>query len=98
MRPDRRQLVGLDVVDGGAALTPGAHIIADGASDKGPSQGWVTSSIWSPTLETPVALAMIEGGFERQGETVVVWDLGERRRARIVQMCRYDVPGERLNG
>ena len=97
-RPDRRQFVGLDVIDGGEALTVGAHVVAQSGDTKGLSEGWVTSSVWSPTLDSPVALAMIQRGTERHGETVTVWDLGQERRARIGQPCRYDSAGDSLNG
>lgn len=97
-RVDRRQLVGLEALDGKKPLSVGAHIVPDRSRGSERSEGWVTSSVYSPSLDLPVAMAMVEGGAGRRGETVNVWDLGERRPARIVDACRYDVAGERLNG
>ena len=96
VRDDRRQLVGLEVIDSHDPLMAGAHIIDEGATPPTKSRGWVTSSALSPTLNKPVALAQIEGGNSRMGEEVVVFDMGTTRRARIVQSCSYDVKGERL--
>lgn len=103
LRTDRRTLVGLEVVDGGPALPPGAHILPTGAPPPGGgtacgSDGWVTSSAESPTLERPIALALVARGAARIGETVGVWHLGTTRRARIIHPAVYDPTGERLNG
>nr|WP_070959257.1 sarcosine oxidase subunit alpha family protein [Hyphomonas sp. Mor2] len=98
LRDDRRTLVGLEVLDNGDALTVGAHIVAEGAKPPTPSQGWVTTSVYSPSLNRPIALALVEKGQARMGETVKVWDLGQTRPARIVQMGGYDPESERLNG
>jgi len=102
MRPDavrsnRRQLVGLDVIDQDGALPIGGHVVEKGKSPPAPSQGWVTSSVFSPTLSKPVALAMVENGRERTGEEVDIWDLNGRRRARISVPGAYDPNGERLH-
>ncbi|MFD1378857.1 glycine cleavage T C-terminal barrel domain-containing protein [Fodinicurvata halophila] len=35
------------------------------------SLGFVTSSYWSPTLERPIALALIASGRQRQGRTSI---------------------------
>jgi sarcosine oxidase subunit alpha len=62
------------------------------------SQGWVTSSCTSPTLKRPIALAMIEDGLSRIGETItLVSDAGERA-ARIAPRCAFDPEGQRLHG
>jgi len=99
LRDDRRQLVGLEVADGKATpLTTGAHIVTPGEEDRIGSDGWVTSSAWSPTLKTPVALALVKRGDTRMGETVRICDLGSWREARIVAPCRYDPQGARLDG
>ncbi|NQY98657.1 MAG: sarcosine oxidase subunit alpha family protein [Henriciella sp.] len=102
MRPDalrsgRRQLVGLDVTDGGDALPIGGHVVDQGQSPPTASRGWVTSSVFSPTLSKPVALGLVEGGADRIGDEIEIWDLGTRRRARIVAPGAYDAKGERLH-
>lgn len=96
-RPDRRQLVGLESVDGRTLLPLGAHIV--GQDFKAPpvrSQGWVTSSVNSPTLSRPVAMALVERGLERMGEQVQVYDGGQLIAAKITRNAFYDPEGERL--
>lgn len=96
LREDRRQLVGI-AMDDGRPVSAGAHIVRPGAEAEIGSDGWITSAAWSPTLAAPVALAMISRGAGRLGEPVRVWDLGRWREARVVEPCRYDPQGARLN-
>jgi len=96
-REDRRQFVGLDVVDGQGPLKPGAHVLGLGDGSPVETQGWVTSSVMSPSLGRPVALGLVQRGRQRLGEEVRIWDLGHSRRARIVAPGRYDPEGERLH-
>lgn len=98
LRDDRRQLVGLEVADGGPALAVGAHVLPREAVVAEGTQGWVTSSVQSPTLGRPLAMALIERGTERVGEIVKIWDLGSWREARIADPRFYDPAGERLHG
>jgi sarcosine oxidase subunit alpha len=98
LRGDRRQLVGLEVVGGLEPLVIGAHIVANDASEPRHTQGWVTSSVASPTLKRPLAMALVERGTQRIGETVRVWDLGRSRLARIADPRFFDMDGERLRG
>ncbi|PWR04513.1 sarcosine oxidase subunit alpha [Meridianimarinicoccus roseus] len=75
-RPDlvaegRKQLVGLLTADGATRLEEGAQIVLD------PKQpvpmkmvGHVTSSYRSVAAGRPIALALLEGGHARMGETV----------------------------
>ncbi|TIT77410.1 MAG: hypothetical protein E5W57_15300, partial [Mesorhizobium sp.] len=61
------------------------------------SIGFVTSSYQSPTLGRPVALALIERGAARHGETIDVQHLGVVRQATIVAPCAFDPEGSRLH-
>ena len=97
LRPDRRQLVGLEVIDGAGPLAVGAHVLPGDAVEARGTQGWVTSSAQSPTLGRPVALALVERGGERMGEAVRIWDLGTWRAAKIADVRFYDPSGERLH-
>lgn len=97
LRLDRRQLVGLETLDGDVPLETGAHVLAPYARTPGATEGWVTSSVRSPTLNRPVALALIERGEARVGETVQVWNLHRARPARIADPRFYDSAGDRLN-
>ncbi|KSV74471.1 hypothetical protein N182_27910 [Sinorhizobium sp. GL2] len=95
-RKDRNQLVGLAVDDGQGMLATGAHGI-DRSSERTRSIGYVTSSYVSPTLNRPIALALIERGAARHGETIDIQHLGQIRQARIVPPCTFDPKGARLN-
>jgi sarcosine oxidase, subunit alpha len=96
-RPDRRQFVGLQSLDG-RLLPVGGHVLKPGEAPPALSQGWVTSSVHAPTIGRPHALAMIEGGRARMGEEVQIWDLGTSHRARIIEPCAFDPEGVRMNG
>ncbi|MCR5872625.1 hypothetical protein LRS08_16610 [Sphingomonas sp. J315] len=98
LRDDRRVFVGLTVSDDNPAPLPiGAHVLPAGATRLQPGDGWVTSSIRSPTLGKPLALAMIVRGQARMGESVRIWDLDNWREARIAPVCSYDPEGARLD-
>ena len=66
----RRQLVGLLAVDGGARFPVGAQIVATAASGPQRPLGHVTSYAHSATLGRQVALALVEQGRERHGQTL----------------------------
>jgi len=95
--PGRKQLVGLESRDG-RKLPVGAHVRIPGG--KG-SDGWVTSSVLSPTIGRPHALAMIADGRSRMGEEIALWDLGTDNGgceypARIIEPCGFDPEGARM--
>lgn len=96
-RQDRRQLVGLENVTSDHALAVGAHIVTH-AGNTLRSEGFVTSSHYSPNLKRTVALGLVENGRARAGACVHVWDRGRETLARIVAAGAYDPTGERLNG
>ncbi len=97
-REDRRQLVGLEVIDGQGLLEVGAHILPRDATEPRDTQGWVTSSVYSPTLGRPLAMALVERGTNRMGEEVRIWDLDTWRSARIADPRCFDPTGERIHG
>ena len=90
-----RALVGLESPDG-TVLPPGAHAVERRGTDKR-SIGFVTTSHFSPNLNRPIALALVENGAERMGETVELQHLGQRLTARIAPACAFDPGGERLH-
>lgn len=94
IRPDRLQLVGL--LTDGPRLAVGAHVLREGGVP-GVSDGHVTSSVDSPALGRPIALALIRAGRARLGETVTLYDMGIRHRATIVEPVFFDREGQRLN-
>ncbi|MEM8812328.1 MAG: sarcosine oxidase subunit alpha family protein [Pseudomonadota bacterium] len=87
-RTDRKQLVGLLTEDPKKVLVEGAHVI-DTPSEPAPPVpmlGWVTSSYFSPNLERSIAMALVERGGARMGETVYVTYGGAKPApARIVE-------------
>ena len=93
IREDRLQLVGLQ---SDAAIVPvGAHVLRAGAVP-GPIDGYVTSSYQSPTLDAPVALALVKAGRSRFGESVALYDMGTLHQATIVDPVFIDKEGSRL--
>jgi sarcosine oxidase subunit alpha len=104
MRPDivakgRRQLVGLKVKDGRTVLEEGAQIVAD------PKQavpmtmiGWVSSSYWSENCGRPIAMALVEDGFERMGDTLYVPMPDRVIEVEVTNTVFFDEEGGRLHG
>ncbi len=101
-RPDltaegRKQLVGLLTDDGTSKLEEGAQIVLD------PNQpipmkmvGHVTSSYHSDAAGRPIALALIEGGHGKTGETVYILMPDRTIRATITGTVFYDTENARL--
>ena len=97
--PGRWQLVGLTAVAG--TIPRGAKIVADpGHALPNPMLGHVTSWCWSPTLGASIALALLENGRARYGETVwATSPLAEAStRVRIGPPCFIDPEGARVRG
>ncbi len=63
-----------------------------------PMIGHVTSSYHSPVLGRSIALALIDGGLGRMGETVTVALADRPVRAVIGKSRFFDLDGERLHG
>ena len=60
--------------------------------------GHVTSSYLSPTLGRPIALAVIEGGRSRMGETLYVPMPKGSLKVTLTSPVFYDPEGGRLDG
>jgi sarcosine oxidase subunit alpha len=100
IRPDRPQLVGVLTEDPSIVLPDGAPAV-ERLADRGPTHalGHVTSTYRSPTLKRSIALALIEGGRGRIGQTLGFSTGGKALvRARLVEPAFYDPAGERMNG
>lgn len=71
-RPDRRQLVGLKPADPAAFVPEGSQLVDAGTTMRPPVPmiGFVTSSYWSPALETHFCLALVDGGRDRHGDVI----------------------------
>ena len=101
-RPDlvasgRRQLVGLRVEGDARVLEEGAQVVAD-RDAKVPATmiGHVTSAYHSATLGRPIAMALVENGFERMGQTLYVPMADRTIAVEVTGTVPYDPDGARL--
>jgi sarcosine oxidase, subunit alpha len=97
--PDRKQLVGLLTEDPNDVLPDGAYAVKV-LKDKPPMEmiGQVTSSYKSPTLQRSIAMALIQNGRSRMGETLSFpLEGGKVVRAKITDCVFYDKEGAKLN-
>ncbi|MFO1406589.1 MAG: 2Fe-2S iron-sulfur cluster-binding protein [Steroidobacteraceae bacterium] len=94
-RPGRRQFVGV-AAEGDEPIPVGAHAVVrhDG---RWRSAGFVTSSGPSFALGRPVALALVEDGRSKLGETFEFEHLGLRMCGTLVAPCVLDPDGARLH-
>lgn len=103
-RPDlvaegRRQLVGLKSKDGKTVLDEGAQIVANANITTQPKMiGWVSSSYWSENVNGPIALALIEGGNDRMGETLFVPMPDSTIEVEVCKPVFVDEEGGRVHG
>jgi sarcosine oxidase subunit alpha len=97
-RQGRRQLVGLLTRDPARVLPDGAYAL-DRAEPSGQRRavGVVTSTYRSPTLGRSIALALIEDGRARHGETVAFAVGRDMVEAEITEPAFYDRQGARQN-
>ena len=90
----RRELVGLlpanpnDQIPEGAPLTPGG--------ETRPTEGLVTACVWSVVLDRWVALALLENGQSRHGETVHVRLKNATVAADVMAPVFYDPEGRKM--
>ncbi len=100
VRTDRKQFVGLLTEDPAHVLPEGGQVIedADTSSLPVPMIGHVTSSYWSAVLGRSIALGVVRGGHQREGETVYVsTGPGDAVPAKISSPVFYDPNAERQN-
>jgi sarcosine oxidase subunit alpha len=96
---DIKQVIGLEPIDPKQAIVAGCHLLI-GAGRQPPAitDGWVTSACYSPNLGRHIALAVLRGGQDCEGEVVTVINEKERFDARVVPSVFFDPADERLNG
>lgn len=93
---EREQLVGIEAIDG--ILQVGARVMAAGHERTPcPTDGYVTSACFSPSLGKSIGLALVVRGSERKGETVSVYSGGSIIRCRLTNPTFYDAENKRLN-
>jgi sarcosine oxidase subunit alpha len=98
--PNRKQLVGLLTEDPNDVLPDGAYAVHH-VKDKPPMEmiGQVTSTYMSPTLGRSIAMALIENGRARMGETLSFpLEGGKVMKAKITDTVFYDKEGGRIHG
>jgi sarcosine oxidase subunit alpha len=98
-RDDRLQLVGLMPVDHTSPIPAGAQILETKfLGGKADSLGHVTASAHSPTLERPIALALVSGGRERMGEKLFATSPVNKTEVEVIVTSPIflDPAGERL--
>lgn len=99
-REGRPQLVGLLTKDPTVVLPEGAHIVAE-VKDAPPMRtlGHVTSSYMSPNVGRSIALAVLQGGLKKKGETVTLCLMnGDVIEATVSSTVFVDEEGERVRG
>jgi sarcosine oxidase subunit alpha len=96
--PNRKELVGLLTDDPNEVLPDGAHAVR-AVKEKGPMEtiGHITSSYFSPTLNRSIAMALIENGRARHGETLSLPLAGKTVTARVTDPVFYDKEGAKQN-
>lgn len=97
--PDRRQLVGLVPQDRSTTIPRGAQLVTDPQRAlPNPIIGHVTSTCYSPTLGHPIALALLERGRERYGQTLFAMSplTNSVVGVEATHHVFYDPKGERL--
>jgi sarcosine oxidase subunit alpha len=95
-RPDRKQLVALLPTDPDALLPEGAQLVAD--DDPRRMLGHVTSSYRSAVLGRTFALALVERGRERVGESLLAPLARPPIRATVAEPVLVDPEGARRDG
>ncbi|QYX56426.1 sarcosine oxidase subunit alpha family protein [Roseovarius sp. SCSIO 43702] len=97
--PNRWKLVGLETLDG-SVLPEGAYAVAEGENENGQrnTQGRVTSTYYSPTLDKGIAMGLLHNGPDRMGEVIDFPRLdGSIVKAKVVDPIFYDKDGEKQN-
>ncbi|WP_368187517.1 sarcosine oxidase subunit alpha family protein [Aestuariibius sp. HNIBRBA575] len=97
--PTRWQLVGLETLDG-SVIPDGAYAIADGVNANGQkmTQGRVTSTYHSPTLNKGIAMGLVLNGPDRMGEVITFPGINAPDvAAKIVSPVFFDPEGEKQN-
>ena len=90
----RPELVGLLPKNPNQLIAEGAPLKSDSTEDD--SEGFVTASVWSDVCNRTIALALLNEGRSREGETVNAWMEGKILPAVVTQPIFYDPQGVKL--
>lgn len=100
-QPDALMLVGIKPLEPENKVTAGGHLMKnDGPVDAAHDQGYVTSAIYSPILNSSIGLGLLKNGGDRLGEKMrLVSPLTDLTvEVEIVSAHFVDPEGERLRG
>ncbi len=93
----RPEVVGLLPSDGRFVLPKGAPIIDTETDDEGQMMvGMVTIGFYSPNLERSIALAQLQNGRARMGETITLFTKKGLMKAEVCDPVFIDPDGERM--
>jgi sarcosine oxidase subunit alpha len=100
LREDRQQLVGLLTADPEHVLVEGTQLIDDAEIPEPPAHmlGWVTSSYRSEALGRSIALALLERGRTRVGDTIHAVVGPTTIPCEVTGSVFYDQEGARRDG
>ena len=95
----RPNVVGLLPEDPSFVPPDGTPLVPAGAAaDAPPVFGYVSQACDSPNLERSIALAVLDDGRRRIGETIEIAAIDRRAPARVVRPCFIDPDGRRMRG
>ena len=96
---DGLRLVGLKPIKANNQLISGSHLfeLTDRINPKN-DQGYITSSCYSPTLKSYIALGFLKNGCNRHGEKIKISNpiLGKEEYAEVCNPVFVDPKGEKL--
>ncbi len=96
---NRPSLVGLLPIGVDTPISAGA-VLTESAKPGTETLGWVSSAVFSPSLNRHVALGFVASGRERIGQRMLAWSplQGLEIPVEIVAPVFFDSEGERLHG
>jgi sarcosine oxidase, subunit alpha len=96
--PGRKQLVGLMSKDGRTILEEGAQLVTEPAPPQPMrSAGHVTSSYWSASVGCPIALALVQSGRSRVGQSLQATTPAGFAAVEVCDPVFFDPTGARLH-
>lgn len=96
---NRLQLVAIKSIDG-QKIPGGSHLVAGSKDQPGNSQGHSTTNCFSPELGCYVALALLQNGRGRHGESLLATNpvRGQHVAVEVISPHMIDPKGERMHG
>ena len=96
--PNRKTLVGLSLKDSIQKIPDGAYALKSGGNGAEDVLGHITSTYFSPSLDKPIAMALLKNGKSLKGQEVdIPLGSGNKLRAIVVDPQFYDIEGKRQN-